>query len=128
MPSCRVLTFAYVGLLFGLMAYDISYEGVDGFRSRTNLLFAAVQFMTLLPYISTSLYTNDKRIYLADASAKRYHPAAYYCSKVRSEDITSWQARSAGTLLRLHVCQQMRTKMPTLFCEATCMHACAPSF
>jgi len=82
--TCRVLTFTYVALLFGLMGYGISFEGVEGFRSRNNILFVTNLNTMLFPYISISLFTSDKRIYLADASAKRYRPGAYYVAKVRA--------------------------------------------
>lgn len=85
--TCRVLTFTYVALLFGLMGYGIPFEGVEGFRSRNNILFVTNLNTMLFPYISISLFTSDKRIYLADASAKRYRPGAYYVAKVRTRTV-----------------------------------------
>jgi hypothetical protein len=40
-------------------------------------------FYLLMPYISISLYTADKKFVLADASSKLYRPLAYYMAKVR---------------------------------------------
>jgi hypothetical protein len=34
------------------------------------------------PYISMSLYTADRKHYLADATSRLYHPATYYLAKV----------------------------------------------
>lgn len=90
LPAClfsipnalRVLTFTYVALLFGLMGYRIVFQGAEGLRSRNNILFLTNVVTMLFPYICISLYTADKRIYLADTSAKRYRPSAYYAAKV----------------------------------------------
>lgn len=42
-----------------------------------------VLIMLLMPYVGISLYTADKTMYIADASAKRYRASAYYIAKVR---------------------------------------------
>lgn len=80
--TCRVLTFAYVAMLAGILACDANFHSIQGLQSLGNYIFGAVMMMMLLPYISISLYTNDKRLYLADVSAKRYTPSAYYLAKV----------------------------------------------
>jgi hypothetical protein len=51
-----------------------------------NLLFSSLSFFMLMPFISMSLFTADRQFYLADISAKLYHPSAYYVAKVRTAD------------------------------------------
>lgn len=80
--AARVLTCTYVGLLCGLLAYNANFFSFEGLVSRTNFIFGSMMLMMLLPYVSISLYTSDKQIYLADASAKCYRPSAYYLAKV----------------------------------------------
>lgn len=77
-----MLTFTYAALLGGILAYGADFDSIQGLQSQVNFLYGAMMLVLLLPYVSISLYTNDKRIYLADASAKRYCPSAYYCAKV----------------------------------------------
>lgn len=74
-----------MALACGLLAYDADFASAQGLQSRSNYLFGSVLIMLMLPYISISLYTNDKTIYLADVSAKSYRPSAYYLAKVRWE-------------------------------------------
>jgi hypothetical protein len=71
-----------VALLFGLMGYNVELEGLDGFNSINNMLFTTVLIMLLMPYVGISLYTADKTMYIADASARRYRTSAYYVAKV----------------------------------------------
>jgi hypothetical protein len=78
----RIFTFTYVALLFGLMGYNVELEGLDGFNSINNMLFTTVLIMLLMPYVGISLYTADKTMYIADASARRYRTSAYYVAKV----------------------------------------------
>jgi sulfite exporter TauE/SafE len=80
---CRIFTFTYVALLFGLMGYNVELQGLDGFNSINNMLFTTVLIMLLMPYVGISLYTADKTMYIADASARRYRASAYYIAKVR---------------------------------------------
>lgn len=80
--ACRIFTFTYVALLFGLMGYNVELEGLDGFNSINNMLFTTVLIMLLMPYVGISLYTADKTMYIADASARRYRTSAYYVAKV----------------------------------------------
>jgi ABC-type multidrug transport system ATPase subunit len=77
----RTLTFCWVGLLMGLLYYSLPADGL-GLRSRLNLLFNLLAFFCLMPYVSMSLYSADKKFYVADASAKLYRPHAYYAAKV----------------------------------------------
>jgi hypothetical protein len=89
-----VLTFTYVALLAGILAYNANLSSLTGLQSQGNYIYGGVMMSMLLPYISISLYTNDKRIYLADASAKRYSPSAYYAAKVRHSRTTGNRDRS----------------------------------
>lgn len=50
-------------------------------RARLNVLFVEPVILLLLPYVYMSLYTSDKQYYIADSSAKLYHPSAYYLAK-----------------------------------------------
>lgn len=77
-----MLTFAYVAVLTGILAYDANFHSILGLQSLGNYIYGALMMMMMMPYISISLYTNDKRLYLADVSAKRYTPSAYYMAKV----------------------------------------------
>jgi hypothetical protein len=51
-------------------------------RGRLNLIFMLLCFYCLMPYISMSLYTADKKFYLSDASSQLYRPGPYYLAKV----------------------------------------------
>jgi hypothetical protein len=66
------------------MAYNIAPTGLDHFNTANNQLFTAMLIMLLVPYVGISLYTADKTMYLADASARRYRTSAYYVAKVCS--------------------------------------------
>jgi len=77
----RTLTFCWVGILEGLLFFNLPNDG-NSLRTRLNTLFCILSFVILMPYISMGLYTADKKFYLADASAKLYRPSAYYLAKV----------------------------------------------
>lgn len=79
---CRVLTTTYIGLVAGLLAYKADFNSISGLQSKSNYMFGSMLFVLLLPYVNISLYTSDKKIYLADVSAKRYRASAYYTAKV----------------------------------------------
>lgn len=64
------------------MGYNVELSGLDGFNSINNMLFTTVLIMLLMPYVGISLYTADKTMYIADASARRYRASAYYVAKV----------------------------------------------
>jgi hypothetical protein len=34
---CRIMTFTWVALLFGLMGYNVQLQGLDGFNSVNNM-------------------------------------------------------------------------------------------
>lgn len=71
-----------MGLLFGLVFYNMSVTSLDSLRNRVNLLFALAATILLMPLTSISLFTDDKRIHMADTAAKRYRLTAYYAAKV----------------------------------------------
>lgn len=77
----RTLTFAWVAILMGLLYYS-QPDNANSLRGRLNLLFNVLAFFCLMPYVSMSLYSADKKFYIADASAKLYRPLAYYLAKV----------------------------------------------
>lgn len=78
-----MLTATYVALIYSLFAYNSDFSSILGMQSMSAYCFTAIMVALLLPYISISLYTSDKRIYLADASAaKLYRSSAYYVAKV----------------------------------------------
>jgi hypothetical protein len=60
----RVLTFTWVGILTGVLFYDLPGDATSVQR-RLNLVFSNLAFLVLMPYISMSLYTADKKFYLA---------------------------------------------------------------
>jgi hypothetical protein len=68
--------------MFGLVFYGTPTDTLTGMRSRMTICFIVPMLACLLPYVCISLYVNDKKIHLADASAKLYRPWAYYASKV----------------------------------------------
>jgi hypothetical protein len=78
----RTLTFSWVALLMGLLYFNMPLDA-SSLRGRLNLLFNGLVFFCLMPYVSMSLYTADKKFYIADASAKLYRAHAYYAAKVR---------------------------------------------
>jgi hypothetical protein len=77
----RMLTFSWVALLMGMLYYNMPPDA-RSLRGRLNLLFNGLVFFCLMPYVSMSLYTADKKFYIADASARLYRPLAYYLAKV----------------------------------------------
>jgi hypothetical protein len=81
---CRVLTCTYLGLVYGIVFYNTPTDTLTGLRNRMSICFLIPMLASLLPFVSISLFTNDKKVYLADSSAKLYRPWAYYTSKVRS--------------------------------------------
>lgn len=83
-PFTRVLTSTWVALLFSMLAYNADLKSIQGIQSTAlgNYLFASVMCVLILPYVSISLYTADRQMYLQDASAKRYRASSYYLAKV----------------------------------------------
>lgn len=90
-PACflqhRCLTFTWVGIAIGLLYYSTQpTPNLLSLRSRSNLMFACLWFMMLMPYVSMSLYTSDKEFYAADMSGRHlYRPSAYYAAKARAQ-------------------------------------------
>lgn len=76
----RCLIFSWLAIFVGLIYYNLSSD-VDSLRARLNVLFVEPVILLLLPYVYMSLYTADKQYYIADSSAKLYHPSAYYVAK-----------------------------------------------
>jgi ABC-type multidrug transport system ATPase subunit len=76
----RCLIFCWLAIFVGLIYYNLP-NTVDSLRSRLNVLFVEPVILLLLPYVYMSLYTADKQYYIADSSAKLYHPSAYYVAK-----------------------------------------------
>jgi len=77
----RTLTFAWVAMCAGVFYYGLPEAG-PGPRLRFNMLLNIIAFYCLIPYVSMSLYTADKKVYLADISAKLFRTSAYYLAKV----------------------------------------------
>jgi hypothetical protein len=59
----RALVFCWLGLLVGLVFYDLGYE-VTAFRTRANLLLVQLLVPLLLPFCYISWHTADKRVRL----------------------------------------------------------------
>jgi hypothetical protein len=79
---CRILTCTYLGLVYGILFYNTPSDTLTGLRNRMSICFLILMMSSLLVYVSVSLYTNDKKVYLADSSAQLYRPWAYYTSKL----------------------------------------------
>jgi hypothetical protein len=69
--------------MYGMVFYNTPADTISGLRNRMSVCFLLPMLSVLMPYVSICIYTSDKRIYLADVSAKLYRPWAYYASKVR---------------------------------------------
>ncbi|GAX73384.1 hypothetical protein CEUSTIGMA_g837.t1 [Chlamydomonas eustigma] len=97
----RTLTFGWVAMFVGLVFYslptstppppvgypstansDTSTDSVASIQLRLNALFSTNSFFMLMPYVSMSLYTSDRRYYLSEVSARLYSPWVYYLAKV----------------------------------------------
>ncbi|KAF8067234.1 ctr9 [Scenedesmus sp. PABB004] len=76
----RCLIFCWLAVFVGLIYYNLP-SAVDALRARLNVLFVEPVILLLLPYVYMSLFTSDKQYYIADSSAKLYHPSAYYVAK-----------------------------------------------
>lgn len=71
-----------MALVTGLTFYRPLVGPFESLQARTNLVYWNLVAFVLLPFVSLSLYTNDKKLYLADVSAKLYRPGAFYVAKV----------------------------------------------
>ncbi len=85
----RTLTFAWVAFTAGIFYYGLPVAG-SGPRLRFNMLLNIIAFYCLIPYVSMSLYTADKKVYLADISAKLFSTSAYYLAKVGGWSVYGW--------------------------------------
>jgi hypothetical protein len=81
---CRLLSCTYLGLVFGLVLYNTPADTLSGLRTRMNVCFTVVFLVALVPCMTISIYPKERKVYLADASAKLKWPWAYYVSKVSS--------------------------------------------
>jgi hypothetical protein len=97
-----VLTAAWLGLMYGLVFYNMSGNSLDSIRNRINLLYGTVLCGFMLPYMSLTLYTSDKRIHMADTAAKRYRLSAYYAAKVCVEALSGAVSDSPGMCIQQH--------------------------
>jgi ATP-binding cassette subfamily G (WHITE) protein 2 len=91
----RTLTFAWVAAFAGIFYYGLPAAGA-GPRLRFNMLLNIIAFYCLIPYVSMSLYTADKKVYLADMSAKLFGTSSYYAAKVRAAPGRRDAAQQAG--------------------------------
>jgi hypothetical protein len=89
----RTLTFCWVAVLVGLIYYDLP-TSASSIRARINLLYSALCFFMLMPFISMGLYVQDKQFYVRDTAARLYSPLSYYCSKV-----SQWRLHWHGLVL-----------------------------
>jgi hypothetical protein len=80
----RTLTFAWVAAMVGLIYYNMPADA-SSMRSRINLLYSGLCFFLLMPFISMSLYSADKRFYVGDTAARLYKPLPYHLAKVMGE-------------------------------------------
>ncbi|CAD7703071.1 unnamed protein product [Ostreobium quekettii] len=78
--SLRMLTFTWVGALFGLVFYGLPQDA-SSLYPRLNIGFMATTFLMLFPYISISLMVSDRSYFLSDMSARLYCPSAYHAAK-----------------------------------------------
>lgn len=60
----RIMTFTWVAILTGILFYNLPGDATS-LQRRLNLVFSNLAFLCLMPYISMSLYTADKKFYLA---------------------------------------------------------------
>lgn len=60
----RTMTFAWVAILMGLLYYGMPSDATS-IRGRLNMTFNILSFFCLMPYVSMSLYSADKKFYIA---------------------------------------------------------------
>jgi len=60
----RTMTFAWVAILMGLLYYGMPADATS-IRGRLNMTFNILSFFCLMPYVSMSLYSADKKFYIA---------------------------------------------------------------
>jgi hypothetical protein len=58
------MTFAWVAILMGLLYYGMANDA-SSIRGRLNMTFNILSFFCLMPYVSMSLYSADKKFYIA---------------------------------------------------------------
>jgi hypothetical protein len=72
----RIMTFTWIGILTGILFYNLPGDATS-LQRRLNLVFSNLAFLSLMPYISMSLYTADKKFYLAGKHALPQHTVFY---------------------------------------------------
>eukprot|EP00878_Enallax_costatus_P012559 GHUV01013117.1.p1 GENE.GHUV01013117.1~~GHUV01013117.1.p1 ORF type:complete len:585 (+),score=193.17 GHUV01013117.1:274-2028(+) len=77
----RMMTFTYVALVSGIVSWNLPGEASSMFN-RMSVCYAVLTFYFLMPFVFMSIFTSDKRFFAADTTARLYHPAQYYLSKV----------------------------------------------
>ncbi|GBF91998.1 ABC transporter G family [Raphidocelis subcapitata] len=78
----RMLLFAYLGAGCGVVFWRAAdAPGLDSLRDRINVLFILVQQFLMMPFVYMSLYSADKRHYVADVGARLYTTSPYYAAK-----------------------------------------------
>ncbi|KAI8474989.1 MAG: hypothetical protein J3K34DRAFT_489493 [Monoraphidium minutum] len=77
----RMATFAYVGLLNGLIFYSLSGQAAT-LQDRVGACYGLLSFFMLMPFVFMGLFWSDRTFYVADTAARLYHPVAYYAAKV----------------------------------------------
>ncbi|GBF91578.1 hypothetical protein Rsub_04318 [Raphidocelis subcapitata] len=76
----RMLCFVLLACFMGLVFWNLDL-GADGTRNRVNALFLHTMFLLLMPFVYLSMYANDRRVCVADFSARLYSVSAYYAAK-----------------------------------------------
>jgi hypothetical protein len=66
----------------GVAFYNLQAGPLESIQMRGNLIYLNLLLLLLAPYVGISLFTNDKRVYLADVSGHLYRPSCFYLAKV----------------------------------------------
>ncbi|GAX77856.1 hypothetical protein CEUSTIGMA_g5298.t1 [Chlamydomonas eustigma] len=77
----RMLVFVWIALFANFIIYS-AQGNASSINERVAWLFAQLFFYLVIPYVFFSLFTADKRAYLADMTARLYSPFPYYMAKV----------------------------------------------
>ncbi|KAK9802008.1 hypothetical protein WJX73_010401 [Symbiochloris irregularis] len=75
--SSRLLLSVWVGILAGLVFFNLGDSATDTFQ-RLGVIFFMLLLFELLPFCYMSFYVADRKFYAADVASKLYHPSAYY--------------------------------------------------
>ncbi|GAX75358.1 hypothetical protein CEUSTIGMA_g2802.t1 [Chlamydomonas eustigma] len=77
----RTLLFSWVGILVGAVFYPRG-TALSRLRSVGNAMTVETIAFNLLPYVYMSLYTSEKRFFIADAASGLYKISAFYVAKL----------------------------------------------